>query len=184
VSSFSACSVALAAVSPAPTFWRSPSAVPPSPLQFRSAFAVISRFRYAVGLMSRKYSPSPTFLPKASASAGCAPLAFSFGRPLPLRRVPGVGQVRRFFAAARRGRRLASADFSPSAVACGGGASSLSAVRCSAFRVALTLALRSLSVAASARPNPAVDPVPFGHWTLRDEAAQRRSPLRSPIMSA
>ena len=27
-------------------------------------------------------------------------------------------------------------------------------------------------------PNPAVDPVPFGHWTLRDEAAQRRSPLR------
>jgi hypothetical protein len=23
-------------------------------------------------------------------------------------------------------------------------------------------------------PNPAVDPVPFGHWTLRDEAAQRR----------
>jgi hypothetical protein len=28
------------------------------------------------------------------------------------------------------------------------------------------------------QPNPAVDPVPFGHWTLRDEAAQRRSPLR------
>ncbi|TND01732.1 MAG: hypothetical protein FD118_2326, partial [Rhodocyclaceae bacterium] len=22
--------------------------------------------------------------------------------------------------------------------------------------------------------NPAVDPVPFGHWTLRDKAAQRR----------
>jgi hypothetical protein len=29
-----------------------------------------------------------------------------------------------------------------------------------------------------AKPNPAVDPVPFGHWTLRDKAAQRRSPLR------
>lgn len=28
------------------------------------------------------------------------------------------------------------------------------------------------------KPNPAVDPVPFGHWTLRDEAAQRRSPSR------
>ena len=28
------------------------------------------------------------------------------------------------------------------------------------------------------RPNPAVDPVPFGHWTLRDKAAQRRSLLR------
>lgn len=26
--------------------------------------------------------------------------------------------------------------------------------------------------------NPPVDPVPFGHWTLRDEAAQRRSPAR------
>jgi len=27
-------------------------------------------------------------------------------------------------------------------------------------------------------PNPAVDLAPFGRWTLRDEAAQRRSPLR------
>jgi hypothetical protein len=26
--------------------------------------------------------------------------------------------------------------------------------------------------------NPAIDPVPFGHWTLRDEAAQRRLALR------
>jgi hypothetical protein len=26
------------------------------------------------------------------------------------------------------------------------------------------------------RPNPAVDPVRFALWTLRDEAAQRRSP--------
>ena len=26
--------------------------------------------------------------------------------------------------------------------------------------------------------NPAVDPAPFGRWTLRDKAAQRRSPLR------
>jgi hypothetical protein len=25
---------------------------------------------------------------------------------------------------------------------------------------------------AGTQPNPAVDPVPFGHWTLRDEAAQ------------
>jgi hypothetical protein len=28
------------------------------------------------------------------------------------------------------------------------------------------------------RSNMALDPVPFGHWTLRDEAAQRRSALR------
>jgi hypothetical protein len=27
-------------------------------------------------------------------------------------------------------------------------------------------------------PNPAVDPAPFSRWTLRDKAAQRRSPLR------
>jgi len=27
-------------------------------------------------------------------------------------------------------------------------------------------------------PNPAVDPAPSGRWTLRDKAAQRRSPLR------
>ena len=27
-------------------------------------------------------------------------------------------------------------------------------------------------------PNPAVDPVRFALWTLRDEAAQRRSPSR------
>ncbi len=26
--------------------------------------------------------------------------------------------------------------------------------------------------------NPAVDLAPFGRWTLRDKAAQRRSPLR------
>ena len=32
-------------------------------------------------------------------------------------------------------------------------------------------------------PNPAVDPVSFGHWTLRDKAAQRRSPLRLDFSS-
>ena len=31
---------------------------------------------------------------------------------------------------------------------------------------------------ARLRPNMAVDLVPFGRWTLRDKAAQRRSPLR------
>jgi hypothetical protein len=28
------------------------------------------------------------------------------------------------------------------------------------------------------RHNPPVDPVRFAHWTLRDEAAQRRPPAR------
>ncbi len=31
---------------------------------------------------------------------------------------------------------------------------------------------------AKKRSNPAVDLAPFGHWTLRDEAAPGRSPLR------
>jgi hypothetical protein len=33
-------------------------------------------------------------------------------------------------------------------------------------------------------PNPAVDPAPFGRWTLRDKAAQRRSPLRYALKEA
>ena len=58
------------------------------------------------------------------------------------------------------------------------------------FRGGVTAALRSTAVSPAPtlarthfpvprhrpQPNPAVDPVPFGHWTLRDEAAQRRSP--------
>ena len=60
------------------------------------------------------------------------------------------------------------------------------------FRGGVTAALRSIAVSPaptrvptrlavpwrSTAPNPAVDLVPFGHWTLRDEAAQRRSLLR------
>jgi hypothetical protein len=34
-------------------------------------------------------------------------------------------------------------------------------------------------VASGSCPNPPVDLAPFGRWTLRDEAAQRRSPARS-----
>ena len=37
---------------------------------------------------------------------------------------------------------------------------------------------QSNSIMRCSGPNPAVDPVPFGHWTLRDKAAQRRSLLR------
>ena len=60
------------------------------------------------------------------------------------------------------------------------------------FRGGVTAALRPIPVSPaptfvptrlavpwhSTAPNPAVDLVPFGHWTLRDEAAQRRSLLR------
>ena len=61
------------------------------------------------------------------------------------------------------------------------------------FRGGVAAALRSTAVSPAPtlarthfpvprhrpQPNPAVDPVPFGHWTLRDKAAQRRSPPRS-----
>jgi hypothetical protein len=41
------------------------------------------------------------------------------------------------------------------------------------------LRLKSKTVLAfTTAPNPAVDPAPSGRWTLRDKAAQRRSPLR------
>ncbi len=129
--------------------------------------------------MSRNYSLLPFRSPTASACA-CA-LAFTgvaFGRPLSLGRVAGGASVRGVLTSARRGRRLASADFSPAAVACGGGSSSLSAVRCGAFRGALTSALPSWLAAVSARPNPPVNLAPFGRWTLRDKAAQRRLPAR------
>ena len=60
------------------------------------------------------------------------------------------------------------------------------------FRGGVTAALRPIAVSPAPtlvpprlavprhrpQPNPAVDPAPFGRWTLRDEAAQRRSPLR------
>ncbi len=177
--SFSASSVVLAAVSPAPTLGLTPSALPPSPPLSRTALAYAFRFRYAGGVMSRNYSPSPTFPPTASASVRA--LAFSgvaFGRPLSLGRVAGVASVCGFRASARRGRRLASADSSPATVACGRSLSSLSAVRCGAFRGALTLVLPSWLAAASARPNPPVNLAPFGRWTLRDKAAQRRLPAR------
>ncbi len=107
--------------------------------------------------MSRNYSLLPVLPPHASASGGCAPLAFSFGRPLPLGRVTGGASACGVHASPRRGRRLASADFSPAAVACSGGASSLSSVRCGAFRGALTLVHPSWSVAVSARPNSSVN---------------------------
>lgn len=33
------------------------------------------------------------------------------------------------------------------------------------------------------KPNPALNLAPFGRWTLRDKAAQRRLALRSPKLN-
>ncbi len=118
MSSFSASALALAAVSPAPTLGVSPSALPLSPLLLRAALAYVGGFRYAGGVMSRNYSPSPTFPPTASASSGCASLAFSVGRLVKSGRAGVVGLLRHFHSVAHR---PASADSSPAAVACGVG---------------------------------------------------------------
>ena len=121
VSSFSASSIALAAVSPAPTLGVSPSVLALSRLLSRAALAYVGGFRYAPGLMSRIHLSPLTFTPSAPASVCAAPSAAAFVPPLLRSRVAGVASVRGVVASARRGRRLASADFSPAAVACGSG---------------------------------------------------------------
>jgi hypothetical protein len=44
-------------------------------------------------------------------------------------------------------------------------------------------ALRLLLLRAAASSNPALNLAPFGRWTLRDKAAQRRSPLRESLLA-
>jgi hypothetical protein len=80
---------------------------------------------------------------------------------------------RHSFLAARRGRRLASADFSPSRAAGAG-----RALRRPLLLWPVWSRLARAKAPAPKTPNPAVDPVRFALWTLRDEAAQRRSPPR------
>ncbi len=72
-------------------------------------------------------------------------------------------------------RRLASADFWGPLRAAGVGL--LQGRRRASFRVA-SARFGQVDVVQRERPNPTIDPAPFGHWTLRDEAAQRRSSSR------
>ena len=127
MSSFAASSFALAAVSPAPTLGVSPSALPLSPLLSRAALAYVCRFRYAGGVMSRMYSPSPTLPPTASASATSAPSLTSVVCSAKTGRLGAVGLLHRSHSATRR---LASADSLSSAVACGGGVGSPALFQC------------------------------------------------------
>jgi hypothetical protein len=128
--------------------------------------------------MRANYSLPPVRLHQASAWACGTPPALAVVRPLSLGRGLRVGQVNRFIASAGRGRRIATADFSPTALACRRSRPSRLPVRSGGVRRALTSVWSPWFGAVAVRANPPVDPVPFGHWTLRDEAAQRRSPAR------
>ena len=150
MSGFHASALALAAVSPAPTLGVSPSALPLSPLLSRAALAYVGGFRYAGGLMSRNYSLPPMLSPTASASAGCAPLAFPFGRLGKCGRAGAVGLLRHSHSVAHR---LASTDSSSPAVACGVGVSSQVLLPCRASGGATALRSgRSVATSVEAQP--------------------------------
>jgi hypothetical protein len=51
------------------------------------------------------------------------------------------------------------------------------------MRQHLTGALRLLLLRVAGSSNPALNLAPFGRWTLRDKAAQRRSPLRESLLA-
>ena len=116
--SLAAVASSIAAVSPAPTFVVSPPAVPSVTSALASAFPYVRRFRYAVGVMLSTLPLCLRLLHQASAKhRGLAwPLA-SLVRLLPRGRVGARAFVGRFLASAHRGRRLASADSYPAALA-------------------------------------------------------------------
>ncbi len=90
-------------------------------LAVRAAAARVLRFRLASGGPFVAPAFVPVLPPQASASPGCHGAAFAFGRPLSLGRAGRVALVRRVSSSARRGRRITSADFHSTGVACGGG---------------------------------------------------------------
>jgi hypothetical protein len=150
--------------------------VPSLSLSVRAAAARVPCFRLASGGPFVAPAFVPVLPPQASASPGSHSTAFAFGRPLSLGRATGVALVRRVSSSARRGRRIASADFHSTGVACGVGGF-VSRGHCAATAPALSRIFGALCVQPS-RPNPPVNLAPFGRWTLRDEAAQRRLPAR------
>ena len=95
-------------------------AVPSLALAVRALVARVLCFRLASGGPFVAPAFLPVSPPQASAVPGCHGAALAFGRPLSLGRAAGVALVRRFSSSARRGRRIASADFHSTGVACGG----------------------------------------------------------------
>ena len=94
--------------------------VPSVPLAVCALVARVSCFRLASVGPFVVPALVPALPPQASASPGSNGYAAALGRPLSLGRAAGVALVRRVSSSARRGRRIASADFHSTGVACGG----------------------------------------------------------------
>jgi hypothetical protein len=119
MSSLAASAVPQAAVSPAPTLVVSPPAVPSVTSVPAPAFPCVRRIQYASGLMPRTFPLRLRLARHAPVSvAGRSRSPVGVGRPLSLSRAGHAACVRRVYSSARRGRRIASADFSPTASAC------------------------------------------------------------------
>lgn len=133
-----------------------PLSVPSLARGVRVLAARVGGSRLAAVVMSRCRRSVPALASAALVSArALAPQFFAFGRPLSLGRVAGVASVRSFHAAGRRGRRIASADFYPAGVACGGGA--LSRAVSQGGRSAGAVTFASSCAFGRQRPNPAFE---------------------------
>ncbi len=95
--------------------------VPSLALAVCAAAARALCFRLASGGPFVAPAHVPVSRPSALVVPGGQGYAASLGRPLSLGRAGGVALVRRVSSSARRGRRIASADFYSTGVACGGG---------------------------------------------------------------
>ena len=95
-------------------------AVPSLLLAVRAAAARVFCFRLASGGPFVAPAVLPVSRSQASASPGRNRYAAALGRPLSLGRAGRAACVRRVSSSARRGRRIASADFHSTGVACGG----------------------------------------------------------------
>ena len=95
--------------------------IPSVALAVRAAAARVLCFRLASGGPIEAPALVPVLPPQASACPGTHGSAFTFGRPLSLGRAAGVALAGRVPSSARRGCRIASADFHSTGVACGVG---------------------------------------------------------------
>ena len=119
MSSLAASAFPQAAVSPAPTLAVSPPVVPSVAAAPASASPCVRRFPYAFGVMPLTF-PLPLRLARQAPVSGAGRIRppVRFGRPLSLGRSVVGGFLQGFSTSARRGRRIASADFCPTASAC------------------------------------------------------------------
>ena len=119
MSSLSVSALALAAVSPAPTLAVSSPVVPSVAAAPASASPRVRRFPYAFGVMPLTFPLSLRLARQAPVSgAGRIRPPVHFGRPLSLGRAIRGAFGEGISSSTHRGRRIASADFCPTASAC------------------------------------------------------------------